>query len=152
MQAQLRGAERMRPNHHYSSHLAERIERYGPMSQIWTYSGKRLNYELKNTTSNRRSGGERELTFAKTFHRRRECVSRVSDGFRCCAIYLTGLVALQLSIIANNKDDISGDWASFMLRLNHADSRGTAGTEILESNGALFSICWHMLINLVRGH
>ena len=86
---QLRGAERMRPNHHFSSHLAEQIERYGPMSQIWTYSGERLNYELKNTTSNRRSGGERELTFAKTFHRRRDCVSRVSHYFHCYCFCLT---------------------------------------------------------------
>ncbi|KAF8607223.1 hypothetical protein BDV93DRAFT_304373 [Ceratobasidium sp. AG-I] len=78
----------MRPNHHYSSHLAEQIERYGPMSQIWTYSGERLNYELKNTSSNRHSGGERELTFARTFHRRRDCVSRVSQYFYCYCFYL----------------------------------------------------------------
>ncbi|QRW22827.1 Transposase family Tnp2 protein [Rhizoctonia solani] len=37
-QSGLRGAEQMRPNHHGSSHLPEQIVRYGPMSQIWTYS------------------------------------------------------------------------------------------------------------------
>lgn len=84
----------MHPNHHYSSHQPEQIERYGPMSQIWTYSGERLNYELKHTSSNRHSGGERELTFATTFHRRCDCISRVSYCFLSILFYyhLTVLV------------------------------------------------------------
>ncbi|KDN33388.1 hypothetical protein RSAG8_13520, partial [Rhizoctonia solani AG-8 WAC10335] len=81
MCAELRGPERCRPNHHMASHIAGQLRRFGPMHQIWTYSGERLNFTLKNTNSNRHGGGERERTFAVTFHRRRDCITRVSAWF-----------------------------------------------------------------------
>lgn len=68
----------MRPNHHFALHMPARLLRYGPMHQIWTYSGERLNYTLKNTNNNRHGGGERELTFTTAFHRRRASTDRVS--------------------------------------------------------------------------
>ncbi|KAG8729365.1 hypothetical protein FRC12_021030 [Ceratobasidium sp. 428] len=115
--AQLRGAKRMRPNHHFATHLAEQIIRYGPMSQIWTYSGERLNYELKNTSSNRHGGGERELTFARTFHEHCACVTRLSN-------------------MANDEKDALAEWAKYLLQINYASSRGTADTETMDTYDA----------------
>ncbi|KAG8689817.1 hypothetical protein FRC09_012243 [Ceratobasidium sp. 395] len=110
--AKLRGAERIRPNHHLATHIANQINLYGPPAQIWTYSGERLNYTLKNTNNNRHRGGEREMSFAKTFHRNRECINR-------------------LSRMASNEADPLTDWAVYMLQLDHDDLRGTIGAEAL---------------------
>ncbi|KAG9085922.1 hypothetical protein FRC07_013257, partial [Ceratobasidium sp. 392] len=87
------------------------IELFGPPSQVWTYSGERLNYELKNTNNNRHRGGERELTFATAFHRKRDCTTR-------------------LSLIANDKEDPIAEWAAYMLRFDRGDLRGTVGAEV----------------------
>ncbi|KEP45885.1 transposase family tnp2 protein, partial [Rhizoctonia solani 123E] len=76
MCAKLRGQERCRPNHHIALHISTQLRLFGPMHQVWTYSGERLNFTLKNTNSNRHGGGEREKTFAVTFHRRRDCITR----------------------------------------------------------------------------
>ncbi|KDN46958.1 hypothetical protein RSAG8_04035, partial [Rhizoctonia solani AG-8 WAC10335] len=106
MCAELRGSERCRPNHHMALHIAAQLRRFGPMHQIWTYSGERLNFTLKNTNSNRHGGGERERSFAVTFHRRRDCITR-------------------LSLISANATDPLSEWAASMLRFGHSDARGT---------------------------
>ncbi|KAG9082319.1 hypothetical protein FRC06_005121 [Ceratobasidium sp. 370] len=49
-------AQRMCPNHHYSTHIPMNLSLYGPMGGIWTYSGERLNYDLKHTNNNSRGG------------------------------------------------------------------------------------------------
>ncbi|KAG8714398.1 hypothetical protein FRC08_011975 [Ceratobasidium sp. 394] len=112
--AELRGASRIRPNHHFASHLAAQIERFGPMHQIWTYAGERLNYTLKSTNNNRHREGQREKTFTTAFHWRRDAITR-------------------LSLIANDKDDILAEWATSMLKFDHGDLRGTVGAETLSS-------------------
>ncbi|CAE6534790.1 unnamed protein product, partial [Rhizoctonia solani] len=110
----LRGASRIHPNHHMSTHIAKQLLRYGPMHQIWTYSGERLNYTLKNTNNNRHGGGEREKTFAISFHRRRASITRLTN-------------------IAVDSNDPLTEWASYMLTLGHSDQRGTVASETSES-------------------
>ncbi|KAG8773215.1 hypothetical protein FRC12_002656 [Ceratobasidium sp. 428] len=73
---------------------------------------------LKNTSSNRHAGGEREMTLARTFHERRECITRLSK-------------------IANDKNDILTEWAEYMLRLDYTDSRGTVDTETIDAHDTI---------------
>ncbi|KAG9077135.1 hypothetical protein FRC06_009082, partial [Ceratobasidium sp. 370] len=122
--AQLRGAERIHPNHHFALHMPAQLLRYGPMHQIWAYSGECLNYTLKSTNNNSRGGGERELTFATAFHYRRAGIDRLSK-------------------IAAHKEDSLSDWAKYMLGLDHLDLRGTAATEALDSQGGWFNSLRH---------
>ncbi|KDN35245.1 hypothetical protein RSAG8_11730, partial [Rhizoctonia solani AG-8 WAC10335] len=109
----LRGASRIHPNHHASTHIAKQLLRYGPMHQIWTYSGERLNFTLKNTNNNRHGGGEREMTFAMSFHRRRASITRLTN-------------------IASDSNDPLTEWAGYMLTLGCSDQRGTFASETSE--------------------
>ncbi|EUC61535.1 hypothetical protein RSOL_396630, partial [Rhizoctonia solani AG-3 Rhs1AP] len=110
----LRGAARIHPNHHMSTHIAKQLSRFGPMHQIWTYSGERLNFTLKNTNNNRHGGGEREMTFAVALHRRRASITRLTN-------------------IATDQNDPLAKWANYMLSLGHSDLRGTAALETSDS-------------------
>ncbi|CAE6532296.1 unnamed protein product [Rhizoctonia solani] len=76
-------------------------------------AGERLNFTLKNTNDNRHGGGEREMTFAIAFHRRRASITRLTN-------------------IASDLNDPLSEWADYMLTLGRSDLRGTVALEAFE--------------------
>ena len=59
----------MKPNHHWSIHLMDQIQDFGPVYTFWTFLGERLNKTLKSFNSNGWTGGQVEITMMRTFGR-----------------------------------------------------------------------------------
>ncbi|VDB94096.1 unnamed protein product [Peniophora sp. CBMAI 1063] len=65
----LYGPDIIRPNHHYSTYVAECMRDFGPLRNFWTFLFERINKILKSYNSANHSGGELEVSFFREFHR-----------------------------------------------------------------------------------
>ncbi|QRV88057.1 Transposase family Tnp2 domain-containing protein [Ceratobasidium sp. AG-Ba] len=78
--AKICGLESMAPNHHLSTHIQDQLTDYGPAPQMWAYGSERLTRELKNTRTNRHTGGPTiEDTYANVFFRRQTFSAQVQS-------------------------------------------------------------------------
>lgn len=59
----------IKPNHHYSVHVAPSARDFGPLHTFWTFLFERINKVLKSYNSANHSGGELEVSFFREFHR-----------------------------------------------------------------------------------
>ena len=55
------GKQKVMANQHYHFHLAECIERYGPVSCFWAFNFERYNMFVKNIKTNHKDGVEKTL-------------------------------------------------------------------------------------------
>lgn len=118
---QLYGREVIKPNHHYSTHIAECISDFGPLHGFWTFLFERINKVLKSYNSANHSGGELETSFFREFHRTIQQARVVSHLFLMHALYsLLGQMA-KLRANANILFRSSFDLMSYAT----ADDRGT---------------------------
>ena len=66
---QLYGSAAMKPNHHFSTHVADCVRNFGPLHDFWTFLFERLNKVLKSFKTNNHGDGELETTFFREFQR-----------------------------------------------------------------------------------
>lgn len=59
----------MKPNHHWSVHVPDQIEDFGPVYNFWAFLTERLNKILKNLNSNNWTGGALEISMMREFTR-----------------------------------------------------------------------------------
>ncbi|KAG8714131.1 hypothetical protein FRC09_017971 [Ceratobasidium sp. 395] len=111
--AKARGLENMAPNHHLSTHIPDQVSDYGPGPQTWAFGSERLNRELKNTRTNRHTGGTVEDTYANTFFRRQA-------------------LSTQIRSIAQSNLDPLRPWAQLSMQRDE-ECRGTAASTRLGS-------------------
>ncbi|KAG2365892.1 hypothetical protein BDR07DRAFT_1373969 [Suillus spraguei] len=63
------GKESMKPNFHWSVHLAQQIKDYGPVYNFWVFLSEQLNKVLKSSNSNNWTGGQVEISMMREFMR-----------------------------------------------------------------------------------
>ncbi|RDX49847.1 hypothetical protein OH76DRAFT_1350092 [Lentinus brumalis] len=61
--------DKVKPNHHYLTHIFDQIEDYGPVYGFWTFVFERLNKLLKSYSTSKHSGGQVEVSFMRAFMR-----------------------------------------------------------------------------------
>jgi hypothetical protein len=66
--SQLYGIGELKPNHHWTVHIPDQVEDYGPLYSFWTFLTERLNKVLKNLNGNNWSGGLLEVSIMREFH------------------------------------------------------------------------------------
>lgn len=109
----LYGSGVIKPNHHYSIHIADCVRNFGPLHDFWTFLFERLNKVLKSFKANNHANGEIETTFFKEFHRMCE-TSRVICALR-----------------ANPVKSLSSDAARIMQKATHEERGTVAGLAAL---------------------
>lgn len=91
----LYGSGVIKPNHHYSIHVADCARNFGPLHDFWTFLFERLNKVLKSFKANNHTNGEIETTFFKEFHRTCE-TSRVICALRANPVKSLGSDAARI--------------------------------------------------------
>ncbi|KAH9918949.1 hypothetical protein B0H21DRAFT_702299 [Amylocystis lapponica] len=66
---ELYGQAALKPNHHYSMHVAAQIRDFGPVYNFWAFLPEHLNKVLKGFHLNNWSGGELEVSMMRAFLR-----------------------------------------------------------------------------------
>ncbi|KAI0311343.1 hypothetical protein OF83DRAFT_1251718 [Amylostereum chailletii] len=66
---QVHGQDKMKPNHHFSTHTGDHIRDYGPVPGFWAFLSERLNKILKSFNLNNWSGGQMEITMMRSIAR-----------------------------------------------------------------------------------
>lgn len=74
---QIYGADQMKPNHHWSVHVPDQLDDFGPVYNFWAFLTERLNKILKDLNSNNWTGGELEVSMMREFHRNAALDSKV---------------------------------------------------------------------------
>ena len=59
----------MKPNHHFATHLVDKILDYGPVYGFWCFLGERLNKLLKSFKTNNWDGGQLEVSMVRAWGR-----------------------------------------------------------------------------------
>lgn len=67
----------MKPNHHWSVHVPDQLDDFGPVHNFWAFLTERLNKILKDLNSNNWTGGELEVSMMREFHRNAALDSKV---------------------------------------------------------------------------
>ncbi|KAJ6534408.1 hypothetical protein B0H19DRAFT_876222, partial [Mycena capillaripes] len=63
------GADQMKPNPHWSVHVPDQLDDFGPVYNFGAFLTEHLNKILKDLNSNNWTGGELEVSMMREFHR-----------------------------------------------------------------------------------
>jgi hypothetical protein len=63
----------MKPNHHFTIHIAQQIRNFRPVYEVWTFLSERLNGLLKQIHLNNWGGGMLEISMMRQF----SCMSHI---------------------------------------------------------------------------
>ncbi|GJF00435.1 hypothetical protein PsYK624_167230 [Phanerochaete sordida] len=100
---ELYGADVLKPNHHYATHIGEFVRNMGPLHCFWTFLFERMNKILKSYKTNNHGGGEIEVTFFREFHRTIRTSRMLANGARASSE--TGLPRAVEAMSKTSEDD-----------------------------------------------
>ncbi|KZT18076.1 hypothetical protein NEOLEDRAFT_1081034 [Neolentinus lepideus HHB14362 ss-1] len=131
----LYGAESMKPNHHYATHVPEYVRDFGPPHEFWTFLFERLNKILKSFNTNNHGNGELECTFFQEFQR--TCQSARVTG--TLAQYPGDSLERQVAtVMLKASNDERGTIAALKLLSEELDEAGMDGRSIPLEDSAIF--------------